>query len=306
AGEAFADAASVAMLPEIVEDDHLVRANARLISTLTLTNDMIGISIGPWLLVHIALSAPFFIDGVSFVCAAFLILAVRTRPQHQAREVIERAVGEAKPSTYRQYKEDITECVRFLKLHPAARAFVLTAFPSNLASGALIGTFVLYARDWLHLEPQYYGLLLLFMAIGLVIGSFAAERGMALVKDVRWILAIVLVCEGLSDLVIGITHSVPLVFAMNVVGGISVGIFIVAGATVRQQLTPKELQGRMQSTYALLGQSSIPLGTVLGGAMVGWFDVRTPLLFSAFVLIACGLLVANVTNKTRLATLMAQ
>ena len=302
AGEAFADAASVAMLPEVVEDHQLARANSRLISTLTLTNDMIGISIGPWLFVTAA-GAPFLIDSASFLVAAFLLLSVRTRPQHQVREVVELEVGETKPSTYSQYRDDIVECIRFLKGHPTARAFVLTAFPSILASGALVGTFVLYARDWLHLKEQYYGLLLLFMAIGLVAGSFAAERSMARVKDVRWILATVLIFEGFSDLTMGVSHSIPLVFGVNIVGGFCVGIFIVAGATVRQQLTPKELQGRMQSTYALLGQASLPLGTVLGGVMVSLFDVRTPLLFSAATLILCGLAVAHVTNTSRLATL---
>lgn len=231
---------------------------------------------------------------------------MKTRPQHQARPVVERAEGEAKQSIYSQYREDIMECVHFLKGHPTARAFVLTAFPSNLAAGALLGTFALYTRDWLGLEkPQFYGLLLLFMAIGLVAGSFAAEHNMSRMKDVRWLLATALIFEGLTDLTMGLNRSIPVAFGISILGGFCIGTFIVAGATVRQQLTPKELQGRMQSTYALVGQASLPLGTVLGGVMVNVFDVRTPFLFSAATLIGCGLIVAHVTNRSRIATLKA-
>lgn len=296
-GEAFADAASVAMLPEVVADEHLPKANSRLITTLTVTNDMIGISIGPKLFVAAA-GLPFFIDSITFFTAAVLMLAVNTQPKHQAQVPIAPGSNEPQPSVLQRYRDDISESLHFLKANPTARAFVFTALPSNLAAGALLGTLILYFQRWLGLAPEYFGLLMLSMSIGLVIGSYSAQFLMARFAEVRWILAAVIMVEGLTDFGMGLTRSVPLVFTLSVVGGIAIGIFIVTGATVRQRLTPPELQGRMQSTYALLGQCAIPFGTVVGGVLVDRFDERTPLLFSGVVLVCCGLIVIRATQRS--------
>ncbi len=294
AGEAFADAASTAMLPEVVEDEDLAAANSLLFSTLTVGNDMIGVSLGPWLYSTVA-ALPFFIDSISFFIAASVLVSVNVRPAHRDYSTPD---PDGEPVHIPTYREDIREGIRFLAKHPTARAFVLAAAPPNMATGAILGTFVLYAQRWLRLDDSFYGLLLFAMAVGLVIGTFLAERMLAKFSEPRWILVIVLCVEGLCDGFITLTNRLPLVIAAMAIAGVAVGIFISVGATVRQLVTPKEMLGRMQTTYSMIGQTSIPIGTLLGGIMVRYGNVRTPLLFSLVVLNLTALVVAIATIRS--------
>jgi hypothetical protein len=66
AGETLADSTSVALLPSIVPAQGLARANARLLGTYLVGNQLVAPSFGAWLFV-VAAPLPFAFDAASFL-----------------------------------------------------------------------------------------------------------------------------------------------------------------------------------------------------------------------------------------------
>src|SRR3954454_6574246 len=75
-GEVFFDTASEAILPNVVTDDVLERANSRLFVTQTIANEFVGPPIGAALF-GVAASLPFFLDSWSFLASALVVLTLR-------------------------------------------------------------------------------------------------------------------------------------------------------------------------------------------------------------------------------------
>ena len=78
-GETLADSAYQAILPSLVPDEHLERANARLMATFVVGNQLAAKPLGAYLFV-VGAAVPFGFDATTFLLAALLLAAVRWRP----------------------------------------------------------------------------------------------------------------------------------------------------------------------------------------------------------------------------------
>lgn len=76
--EVVADNAASALVPTIVADEHLPRANARLGAAFVVGNQLVGPPLGAWLFMAGA-------EAAAFAVAALLLAGVRARPQHVPR-----------------------------------------------------------------------------------------------------------------------------------------------------------------------------------------------------------------------------
>jgi Transmembrane secretion effector len=85
-GETVADSTSVALLPSIVPADRLAGANARLVGTYLVGNQLAAPPLGAWLFV-VAAALPFAFDAASFLAAALLVAPLLRRhgpaPRHR-------------------------------------------------------------------------------------------------------------------------------------------------------------------------------------------------------------------------------
>ena len=69
--------------------------------------------------------------------------------------------------------------------------------------------------------------------------------------------------------------------------------------TLRQEIIPPRMLGRVNSAYRFVGWGSIPIGAFVGGLLAHGFGLRFPFLFAAIVLTVFGLLMMRaVTSKT--------
>ena len=65
------------------------------------------------------------------------------------------------------------------------------------------------------------------------------------------------------------------------VAGMSQVIYNVAQISLRQAITPPEIQSRMNATMRFIVWGTIPIGSVLGGALATFVPVRVALIFAA-------------------------
>lgn len=267
-GETLFDTASASVLPAIVPRDELTRANARLDGTWTVANSFIGPPLGG-LLFTVAVALPFLFGAAGLAASAVLILSLRGNFR------AERPVGATT-----SIRAEIREGMHWLWRHRLLRTMALSLTVLNIAVIAQVSIMVLFAREQLGLGPRGFGLLLTAHATGAVVGSVAAHR--------------VIARFGMSKVLrtgLFIEAGVPAVIALAggpLLAGTALAVFgfhaMVWGAlltTVRQEITPDRLRGRVESVYRLLEHGAAAPGAILGGVLAATLGLAAPFWIGA-------------------------
>ena len=83
--------------------------------------------------------------------------------------------------------------------------------------------------------------------------------------------------------------------------GLLIGWWNVVVVSLRQELTPDELRGRVASDARTLAFGAIPLGALLGGVLAEVVSLRAPYVMAAIVLALSVLLVGRVISNGAIA-----
>ena len=263
-GETLFDTAAATVLPAVVARDALPRANAQLAGALTVTNQFIGPPLGGWLFA-LAAALPFLLGAGGLAGAAALILALRG--SFQATTV------DDAPRT--SIRSEVAEGLRWLWQHRLLRTIALAMALLNLTVVAQVAIMVLFARERLGLGPAGYGLLLTTYGLGGILGSVIAGRTIAWLGAGR-ALRLAIVIETAVPAALALTDS-------SLVAGATLAVFgchaIVWGAlltSLRQELTPNRLRGRVESVYRFLESGTAAPGALLGGVLAARFGLAAP------------------------------
>lgn len=260
--EVFYDTTAQSILPMVVPRDDLQRANGRLFALETTANSFVGPPLGG-VVAAAGVALAFGTPAALWVVAVLALLALRGTFR------VERTAATS-------LRADVTEGLAFLWRRPVLRTLAAMVGMSNLASTAAFSLFVLWAvgpSSVLRLTEPQYGVLLTTLAVGSVLGSFAAS----------WIadrlgrtlaLALAMVANALAIASPLFTTSVWVIGTLFAVSGFGVSVWNVITVSLRQRLTPDRLLGRLNSAYRLLAWGSLPIGAALGGALGEAFGLR--------------------------------
>ncbi|HEY2072541.1 MAG TPA: MFS transporter, partial [Gaiellaceae bacterium] len=269
----FFDVAYQSYLPALIEREHLVDGNSKLQLTVSVAQ-VAGPSISGGLIA--AVTAPYAIvaDAVSFVVSTVFMVRMRHR-----ESVPERAVGEAHPKMWPQVKEGLQWVVgnRYL------RAIAGCTGTSNFFGQILFAVFVLYAVRVLHLSSLVLGTVFAVGSIGSIAGALMADRlrkrlgvGPAIVTY-----AIVFSAAGVLFPLAPRSHPVPFLIAGMAIFGFASVAYNITQVSLRQAITPERLQGRMNAAMRWIVWGTIPLGTLVGGAIGQTIGLRAALWVGA-------------------------
>jgi MFS family permease len=262
--ETLFDNAAVSILPAVVSKDQLARANGRLLGAQMVANELAGPPLGG-LLFATAAAVPFLLDAGSFAAAAALVAAMGGRFR------VERPSGAA-PTTLRS---EIAEAVRWLARHRLLRILAVAIALMNLTLSATVSISVLYAQERLGLGSVGYGLLLSSLAVGGISASLVAERVIGWLGPATT-MRLGLVIESSTHLVLALARSPYLVGAVFALFGFHAMTWSVISVSLRQELIPSRLLGRVNSAYAVFGFGSLSLGAVAGGVLAARYGLTAP------------------------------
>jgi MFS family permease len=286
--ETVFDPASEAILPQIVGRDGLEVANSRLQGLTWVANSFVGPPLGA-VLFSVAAGAPFALDAASFVIAALLVATIpgayRATRVDGAAQSLRREIGEG---------------LRFLAGHPILRWTTPMAGLTNLAAFAVLAVFVLYAQDVLRLDAIGYGLLISALGVGGLVGALAAGR----VIDRLGSSGAIKVALGLgfvAGLVLALVANPFVAAGAMVTFGFQITLWNVTVISLRQQLVPDEMRGRIAGSSRLVTWGTQPVGALAGGLLASASGLQAPLLFAALVFGANGLIAAIVITPTAVA-----
>jgi MFS family permease len=274
-GAVVFDLAYLAYLPSLVRREDLVEGNSKLAVSASLAE--VG---GPGLagLLVQALTAPvaIVVDAVSYLASAVSLLAIRGREP----EPTPTGGGGS-----RHLRGEIAEGLRVVLANRYLRAIAGEAFTYNLFVQFVETLFLLYAVEQLRYRPGAFGLILSGAAVGGLLGSVLAPRVVGRAgfgPTFLWSTALACAAPVLVPLAAG---PRPLVTAMIVasffLGGAGITVAVVASTSLRQNVTPDRLLGRMNATMRLASYTAIPLGSLLAGSLGAAIGLRPALLIGA-------------------------
>jgi len=265
-GEALADSASPALLPDLVESERLEEANGELETAELVANDLVGPTAGGTLtaLTH---AAPFVVDAASFLAAGLLVRTVDVEESH-TRE----------PATTGWWA-DLREGARLSWTNPVLRSTGALVVLVQLASIAAVAPIVAYVTGRLGLSATGYGI---FLSVGSLGGLAGARSVKGLVRRHRPFPVLVgaLVASLVAYLLMAVP-SVPVVAAGFALSFAAVVVGRVVVVTARQRSVPSRLLGRAQGAIRSVLWASATVGALLGGAISDGLGTQAPFVFAA-------------------------
>jgi MFS family permease len=257
--EVLRDNSAQTLLPSIVSKDNLERANGRMWGAEMVMNSFIGPPIAGFLLAA-AFALPFFVDAGTFAVAAALVFTIsgQFRPKEE---------GGSNEKLERSFKRELKEGVHWLWSHPLFKPMAIALGVVNALFQMAFATAVLFAQEILELDATKFGLLLTAGAAGGVLGSLVAARVTAKFGKGASLFSAILV-PAVALTVVGLASSAIVVWVMLAIQSIFVVLWNVITVSLRQALIPDNLLGRVNSVYRFIGWGMMPIGSILGGALV--------------------------------------
>ena len=268
--ETLFDTASVSAVPAVAATEDLQKANGRLYAGQILANNMAGPPLGG-LLFAASAALPFLLDAGTFAAAAALILTLRGRFHTRSAE------GLTPPTSVRA---ETAEGLLWLRHHRLLLALTLTIGVMNLTFGAVFAVWVLYAQERLGVGPLGYGILAAAIPVGGVLGGLVAERVSGLLGAGTTLRAGLLV-EVVTHVVLALTTTAWTACAILTLFGLHAVVWGTVSASLRQELVPENLMGRVNSIYLLFDAGSAAFGALLGGLIAGAFGLTAPFWLAA-------------------------
>ncbi|MEV1170898.1 MFS transporter [Nonomuraea sp. NPDC049784] len=285
-GETLRDTATATLLPPLVRDADLDRANGWLVNAEVAGNELVGPPIGGYLF-GVAMVLPFAVNGGTLALAAALIFSLPN-------------VFASKAGSYTskgQIWSDTRAGLRWLIKHPRLRMIVGLGAVFAAMDSAWFAVLVLYVPEILGLPAWGYGVLLGVGAVGGLAGGVLAAR-ITRIVGAAGALAGCLACAAIGQLMIGLTASAVVVAAGLAITSGAFGVWAVVARTTRQRLTPAEMLGRVSSAAMTAVMSASPLGALVGGLLAAGWGLRAPILVGVPVL-AVAAVVCFLTMRER-------
>jgi MFS family permease len=188
---------------------------------------------------------------------------------------------------------------------PLLRNMAIALGLTNLAFAATESTFVLFATEELGVSTRMFGLLIAIVGAGSIAAGIA---GSWLVHKVgrRFAILFTAFAPAVTMISIGVLPITWWVVLMTTVQAVMITIWSIIAVTLRQQIVPDHLFGRVNSVYRWFSWGAMPIGAFLGGLVAQRFGLRAPYFFGAtFILVAYLMVVVHVTEPAIAAAMPA-
>jgi MFS family permease len=248
------EAGQFAAIPSLVPSgDDLVTANGR-VQASYYAAQVAGPLLAGLLVTVMPIQDVLLFDALSFLVSAGTLVLIGTsfnapRPEGEERRAI---------------RHEVVDGLRYVLGHPILRNISAMMALVNLVAATTYAQLVLFAKVQLDASDAQVGLLYAAGSAGIVLLSLAAGPLRRRLSFSRAALG-ALVLDGVLTLILAGVHwfwlAVPLWAAIA-----GLGLFFnINTMSLRQQIVPNHLLGRVISIAGVLAWSAIPLGALAGG-----------------------------------------
>ncbi len=277
-GSVFGPAAN-AVLPDVVEKNDLTPANGLLQSAGTVVG-FLSSPAGGVLVLLFGVGVGFLTDSLFYALSATAIAVI-------ALPLGRRATTKQSDPVEHTTWDDIRAGLGYLRSQPALLALVLVGMVLNFFWYYNI-YIVLYTRYALHAGPEVFGLLLGASAAGTAAGALLTHRLKPDLAPGLWI-PVLWGLSGAPLIVLVLVPDIPVALASLAIQGFLASIVNVTLYATVQRTVPNELLGRVFATDNALSYAMIPIGLVVGAALIVAYGVGPAFLVAGIGMLVVGL-----------------
>ncbi|MBM3250323.1 MAG: MFS transporter [Candidatus Omnitrophica bacterium] len=244
--------AKMSIIPELVPEKDLLMANS-LVNTTGMIAAILGFGVSGILVQWWGAKVGFYLDSVSFLVSALLIFLIVKKAQANVKwdEVSKEIVEVIRKSVFHEIKEGILYLVRTREIRfTAGIIFVLWS-----ALGAVYVVLIVFVQKTLGSMTKDLGLLVMFLGIGLFLGSLAYGRFGQKLSQYKSIFAS-LVLSGIMLIVFAFTLNRYPSFMVAAILSFSLGILVapimIASNTIIHKASENEMMGKVFSSLEIV------------------------------------------------------
>lgn len=280
-GEAVADPASQAYLPQLIPADQLTTANSRLMVGQIIGDQFVGRALGG-LLFALSQLLPFTANAAVLVVAGLLLF---TLPAARATA----PDGNPETGPVRSILREIREGGHTLVSSPLLRGMTIIIALWGLAAGTFWGIGVVYALDELHSGDAGFGIMVSLSAIGSLLGAGIIQPLVNRIGIFPTMLTTITL-SAVAVATMSIANHVLVAAGLLAANSIALACWIILVSTIRQTVVPAHLLGRVSAADRMLYALSFPSAAALAGLLATAIGTRLTLLVSAVPILLAALL----------------
>jgi len=193
------------------------------------------------------------VDAVSFAVSAACMLLVRFRPRPADDELPTQRTG---------LWRDLRTGISFLYGHPVLRSLTALLFVFSFFTLGLTDLVIYHVKHDLGQDDGAVGTVMACGALGTITGALLVARIRRSLGFGRTWTGAVAVC-GLAFAGLGWARDVPVVAALSAAFLACVGIAGTCSMSLRQEVTPEPLLGRVTAAFWTLHYSAAPIGAAI-------------------------------------------
>ncbi|WP_261133986.1 MFS transporter [Bacillus sp. Marseille-Q3570] len=245
------------IVPLVVKREKIVNANSAL-QLVENSLNLIGPVLGGGIVAFLGGTNALLIDASSFAIAALLMVFVRllvpdSSQTNQSEIVWTKRIG-----------RDIVEGFKYTGTNKVILFGAMLFFFTNLGIHLFQSNFMFYLKDTLELSANLIGITIGLSGIGPILGAFAApyiNKKMNSGRIILWCTTL----AGASMYLLIISETFWQVAVSQSLIMFFGNINVITYFSLRQQIVPSHILGRVISVTRMISYASIPLGAFLGG-----------------------------------------
>jgi MFS family permease len=255
----FFDVAYQSYLPVLVGGDELVDGNGKLAVSESAAT-VAGPSLAGALIDLVGAPLAIIADAASFGLSGVALLLIRRPEPHSERE---------NDDDRRGMRAEIAEGLGYVLRHPLLRPIAFCTASSNLCSSMATAVLTVFMVRSLGMSAGLIGLTLALGNVGFVVGALVAARVTRLLGVGRTTVASMAVCGAGYLLLPLATRSAPMpwLVAGSFFFALGSPVYNINQVSLRQAITPMRLQGRMNASMRFMVWGTLPIGSLIGGAL---------------------------------------
>lgn len=277
------EVASLSFLPALLQPEDLLAGNSRLATSSSLA-EIAGPPLAGLLIQLLTAPVAILLDALSFLFSALCVGLIRlpAPPEGSSMRATERS----------HLGREIRDGLGHVLENPVLRALAAYTGTHSFFGGTFAALYLVYTFQLFGANPLAYSLLVACGGLGALAGSFGATwcvrrfgAGRALVGSVL-LFGVLTFCTPLAAGPALVVFSL-LAFS-QFLGDAGFSVYSIGAISLRQQLVPRHLLGRVNACMQLLSIGAMPLGALLAGLLSEVIGVRLTLLIGS-----CGLFLAS-------------
>ena len=282
---AVTEVAEAALVPRMVDDEHLESANSLLAANWELAS-IAGPVVSGVIVAAVGAGFALLLDAISFTVMSALCLRLPAftpakRPGRPGR--LEHPARSERPA--RRDWLGLGLLLRF----PAAAVLTACSVGMLCLDGLATVLYPVYCRTFLHVSAAGYGVLVSAAGLGALFGVVAGAGLFGRLPTWSRVGAVIASGAPLFGL-LRVAPDLPVAAILLGLATFGWGPYFALDRTLMQRLVPDDLRGRLAGARMAISSAGFPLGSAIGGALIGAIGVPAMILAIAGSYLALGLL----------------